>query len=98
VLHWFTGSAAELRRAIDLGCFFSVNHAMLSGDKRRALVEAIPRDRILTETDGPFTQTGSRPSVPGDVSETVEILASLAGTDSPTMARQIKSNLRALVG
>jgi len=98
VLHWFTGSAVELRRAIDLGCFFSVNHAMLSGDKRRALVEAIPRDRILTETDGPFTQTGSRPSVPGDVSAAVEILASLAGTDSPTMARQITSNLRALVG
>ncbi|TVV72771.1 TatD family hydrolase [Sphingomonas solaris] len=58
----------------------------------------MPRDRILTETDGPFTQTESRPSFPCDVSATVETLASLAGTDSPTMARQITSNLRALVG
>ena len=29
VLHWFTGSAAEARRAADLGCYFSVNSEMV---------------------------------------------------------------------
>ena len=30
VLHWFTGTAAEARRAIDLGCYFSINAQMLA--------------------------------------------------------------------
>lgn len=28
-LHWFSGTAAEARRAVQAGCSFSVNHAML---------------------------------------------------------------------
>jgi Tat protein secretion system quality control protein TatD with DNase activity len=38
VLHWFTGSTSEARRAIDLGCYFSINSAMLSNDRGRKLV------------------------------------------------------------
>ncbi|WP_232916157.1 TatD family hydrolase [Pseudomonas viridiflava] len=29
VLHWFTVSISEARRALDLGCYFSVNVEML---------------------------------------------------------------------
>ena len=29
VLHWFTGSRAEARRAAQLGCYFSINGEML---------------------------------------------------------------------
>ncbi|TVV72752.1 hypothetical protein FOY91_13555 [Sphingomonas solaris] len=42
MLHWFTESAVELQRAIDLGRFFSVNHAMRSGDKRRRSSKPYP--------------------------------------------------------
>ena len=50
VLHWFTGSASEARRAIDLGCYFSINAAMLSNDRGRKLVAVLldgllPRNR-----------------------------------------------------
>lgn len=98
VMHWFTGSAAEMRRAIDLGFYFSVNHMMLDGEKRRALVAAIPLDRLLTETDGPFTQISGRPSQPADVSLAVVELARLHGIEAPAMARCITANLRSLIG
>jgi TatD DNase family protein len=98
VMHWFTGSATELRRALDLGCHFSVNQAMLDGDRRKALVSAIPLERLLTETDGPFTQTSGRPSQPSDVALAVLELARLHGVEAPAMARRITANLRALVG
>lgn len=97
VMHWFTGTVAELRRAVDLGCHFSVNHGMLDGERRRALVAAIPLDRLLTETDGPFTQMSGRPSRPSDVSVAVLDLARLHGIDASAMARRITKNLRALV-
>src|ERR1700679_3939010 len=66
VLHWFTGSKSELRRAIDLGCHFSINSAMMKNDRGRDLIKAIPDNRLLTETDAPFTRTGARSHTPTD--------------------------------
>ena len=57
VLHWFTGSKSEARRATNLGCYFSVNLEMLRSDRGRALISDLQMDRMLTETDGPFTLT-----------------------------------------
>ena len=64
VLHWFTGTASEAHRASDLGCYFSVNSAMLTTEKRRKLVQSFRIDRVLTETDGPFTEPDNRPAGP----------------------------------
>jgi TatD DNase family protein len=97
VMHWFTGSALELRRALELGCYFSVNHAMLDGPRGRSLVSAMPIDRVLTETDGPFTQTTGRPSRPSDVSATVIELAKLHRIERPAMARHITANLKSVI-
>ncbi|WP_319946062.1 TatD family hydrolase [Mesorhizobium sp. AR07] len=40
-----------------------------------AFVTEFPTDRILTETDGPFTQVDGRPSEPADVKTTVAAIA-----------------------
>jgi TatD DNase family protein len=45
VLQWVTGSASDARRAVDLGCYFSVNAAMLQNDRGRKLVAALPANR-----------------------------------------------------
>jgi TatD DNase family protein len=97
VLHWFTGSASEARRAVVLGCYFSINTAMLSNDRGRKLVAVLPSDRLLTETDAPFTKVGDRPSAPIDVSATVDALAALRQDNPENMARTINSNLRVLL-
>lgn len=48
ILHWWTGSAAETRRAVALGCLFSV-HSQVA---RRSVVHtAIPPERLLVESD-----------------------------------------------
>jgi TatD DNase family protein len=75
ILHWFSGSARQLRRASELGCWFSVGPAMLRGEKGRALTEAMPADRVLTETDGPFAGTANRPLRPADAWQAVKQLA-----------------------
>jgi len=46
VLHWFTGSPAEARRAVALGCYFSINGEMLRSLKHRQLVRSLPLDRL----------------------------------------------------
>ena len=61
VLHWFSGSKAELERAVAMGCWFSVGPAMVRSQRGRDLISNMPRDRLLTETDGPFGTLEQRP-------------------------------------
>lgn len=97
VLHWFTGTASEIRRAVDLGCYFSVNADMLSNQKRLATNRAFPLDRLLTETDGPFTRTGDRPAEPRDVWRVLDGLAKIHGLETPDVGRRIGKNLKTLL-
>src|ERR1700693_5301866 len=60
VLHWFSGSTRNLGRANELGCWFSVGPAMLRSRKGRDLAVQMPRERILTESDGPFANVEGR--------------------------------------
>jgi TatD DNase family protein len=97
VLHWFSGTERELARANDLGCWFSVGPTMLAGDKGRALVAKMPRDRVLTETDGPFAQLDGRCAVPWDTERAVGILADLWAEPTSAVQRRLAANLRRLV-
>ena len=57
----------------------------------------LPSDRLLTETDAPFTKVGDRPSAPIDVRATVEALSTLRGLTPEDLAQNIRSNLRTLL-
>lgn len=97
ILHWFSGTERELDRAIRLGCWFSVGPPMLTTTKGRSLVMRMPRNRILTETDGPFTRRGGEPLAPADVSDALNGIAQLWGNSSGKVEAHIAGNLRALV-
>ena len=55
ILHWFTGSNEELRKALEFGCYFSINGAMMKSKRFIDMLPLIPSNRILLETDSPFT-------------------------------------------
>lgn len=97
VLHWFTGTKSEAKRAVDLGCYFSINAGMLDTERHAPMVQAIPLDRMLTETDGPFTRTGERPSQPTDVANIVKGLSRLYDMPTSNVAAHIRDNLRTLL-
>ena len=97
VLHWFTGSIVEAKRAVAIGCYFSINPKMLKTKKCHDLLEVIPRERILTETDGPFTELHNKPAKPKDAANTVSLLAGIYNADIDIMARCIYSNLKILL-
>ncbi|MBV9877726.1 MAG: TatD family hydrolase [Verrucomicrobia bacterium] len=97
VLHWFTGTKADARRAVDLGCYFSVNARMLETDRGRDLIGILPNERLLTETDGPFTKFGGRPACPADVADTVLGLAKLHQLSLDEMTATINKNLTTIV-
>ena len=97
VLHWFTGTKSEAHRAVELGCYFSVNAQMLLTDKGREFVSSVPADRLLTETDGPFTHTNGRVTRPADVAVTIERIADLRQMASQEVGAMIRSNLKTVL-
>ena len=98
VLHWFSGTATELERAIDMGCWFSVGPAMLRGAKGRRLVSLMPIDRVLTETDGPIARQGSKPLMPWNVNEAEAALGVSWNLSTSAVGKQLAKNLRNLLG
>jgi TatD DNase family protein len=97
VMHWFAGSKAELNRAVELGCWFSVNHGMVLSDKGRRLTQAMPRDRVLTETDGPFAQVGATPAEPHMVSALGEAMAEVWDVPLSHVSQTLNVNLATLL-
>jgi TatD DNase family protein len=79
ILHWFSGTHRELKRAIDLGCWFSVGPAMLLSERGRSLIKMMPRERVLTETDAPFAQLEGRPAYPWDARTAATLLEAFWG-------------------
>lgn len=97
VLHWFTGSKKEARRATTLGCYFSVNAEMTRSDRGRALIADLPIDRILTESDGPFTYINGHHTEPNDMPMTADIIAQVRGMSAHEIDRTVHANLKALL-
>jgi TatD DNase family protein len=97
ILHWFSGSSSEARRAAELGCYFSINSQMLSNERGRRLVAGLGADRILTETDGPFTQMNERAARPSDIGQTVQAIAEVRGSSGQEMKNHIARNLKSLL-
>jgi TatD DNase family protein len=97
VLHWFSGTQRQLSDAIALDCWFSVGPAMFRSEKGRRLVGLMPRDRVLTETDGPFARDVKGPLEPADVRTAVDELGKLWSIDYDAALLRLKSNLKSLL-
>ena len=93
VLHWFSGSMADLQTAIRIGCWFSVGPAMIAGAKGKVLLSKMPFDRVLPETDGPFTSVNGKPLMPWDAWLICPILAEVWQRPVDEVRTQLESNL-----
>lgn len=94
ILHWFSGSLRAAQEAAALGCYFSINHRMLEHDPGVALVRALPEDRLLTETDAPFTSQGERKSIPYDVVATAQHLVTVRDCSAEHLRAALEVNSR----
>jgi TatD DNase family protein len=94
ILHWFSGTRRELERAATIGCWFSVNPTMIRSKSGRQLVELMPKDRVLTETDGPFVKIGNRGAIPSDALEAVRGLAEVWNEPVERTGAHILDNFR----
>lgn len=98
ILHWFTGSLAQMRKALALGCWFSVGPKMFESKRGRELILELPLDRILLETDGPFAKRRNGfPYEPIDTLSLAEKLRDIRSEPQVDYRSQIMDNFRNLI-
>lgn len=96
VLHWYVATTKQVARAAEMGCWFSVGPSMLLSDRGRVAIVAMPKDRIVPESDGPFGMIGRRPAFPWEAWTVVNGLAELWEESQQVVAAQLRSNLASL--
>lgn len=98
ILHWFSGTIEELKRANALNCWFSVNPVMLLGSKGKNLVSKMPLSRILPETDAPFTEKRGVPYMPWEAIEIADMLKDIFHLDAEQIKKEFLSNVSRFIG
>lgn len=92
ILHWYSGSQSTLKKALSNGYLFSVNPAMTFSASGRSIINGLPLEKILTETDGPFTEVNNKQSIPSDVNLVLDYLAKLHNQTTQNIKEIIKNN------
>jgi TatD DNase family protein len=92
VFHWYSGPLTVLNRALTKGHYFSINPAMFNSPKGRRIIELLPPDRVLTETDGPFVKVGNRFAYPSDVAIVEEQLVAVWQMKRFEVSAKIRNN------
>ena len=97
ILHWFSGTKNQLKTAIDMGCWFSINPYMVETKKGYSLVSMMPKERVLTETDGPFTALSGNPLFPWDANLVIRKMALIWECDVNEAETIIYDNFKRLL-
>jgi TatD DNase family protein len=97
VFHWYSGDLKNLKLVIERGHSFSINPAMVVNGKGREIVSRLPRERVLTESDGPFINIGDRTIVPKDVKVVEDALAEMWSTEPSAVRISVAENFRQLI-
>lgn len=69
IFHWYSGKLSTLDKIVDSGYYFSLNPKMLLSKNGLKIIERLPLDRILFETDGPFARHNKKMIYPSSLSE-----------------------------
>ncbi|MEJ8802134.1 TatD family hydrolase [Pontibacter sp. H249] len=77
IFHWYSGPLSLIAEISAAGYMFSVNPAMIKSKSGQEIIKRIPKENILTESDGPFITLDGAPTKPRDVEAVLIYLSAL---------------------
>ncbi|NPA76972.1 MAG: TatD family hydrolase [Candidatus Diapherotrites archaeon] len=94
-LHWFSGPMKDVLRGVDLGYFFSFGPAVLHYESYRAIVDVVPLEQTLLETDMPV-RFGGEEARPWWVADVAKFIADVKKTSVDKVLHRTWQNARRL--
>lgn len=98
VLHWYSGDEFWLKKFLKLGVYLSVNANMINSARGRKIIGQVPIEKLLIESDGPFTKIDGKKYTFNKLSEVYLLLGDLLKFNSEKTSAQISRNFIRLVG
>ena len=93
VLHCFSGKLKLIRRAADLGFYFSVPTNIIRAEQFQKMVETVDINQILTETDAPFLSPfKEKRNEPMFINQTIKKIAEIKSMNKEEVANNIFMN------
>ena len=97
IFHWLSDKNVRIDKALENGYYFSVNSQMARYRSGQTLIQKIPIDRILVESDAPFTKGNSHDYLVEQLDGTVEQLAAIYGMSLEQMQGIMSDNFKRLL-
>ncbi len=98
ILHWYSGNLKNIDIAVANGAYFSINNAMFNSNNGLKVINHIPTDRLLLESDYPFVLNKNKSHFRvTDIGETVNNLAKLRNKDYDEMLELLNINIRKIL-
>lgn len=97
ILHWYSGSISDLKKAVSYGFYFSINSAMVKSKNGINIIQSIPEDRLLLESDSPFIGVNRESLKPIDMSYTIKEIANIKGLTYSALNLILKDNFKNII-
>ncbi len=98
-MHAFDGKAGTALKAIDAGYYFSIPPSVVRSRQKQKLVQRLPLDCLLVETDspvlGPVPQTRNEPA---NLSVAIQTIAQIKDVPEAAVMEAVAENTRRLYG
>lgn len=97
IFHWYSGGLKLIDQIVDSGYFLSVNPAMIRSASGKKIIQRIPKDFILTESDGPFIDINNQPVKPKDIETVLTHLSTMFNSGVSEVNDLITTNFEKLI-
>jgi TatD DNase family protein len=97
IFHWYSGPVPLIKKIAGAGFYFSINPAMIRSKSGQKIIQAIPQELVLTESDGPFVEVGGRAATPRDVTLVTNYLSQAWAIEASKVEGIINQNFFRLI-
>jgi TatD DNase family protein len=95
ILHCFCGKMDLVKKAEEIGCYFSIPTSIVRMENFKNLVKIVSKNRILSETDAPYLSPykGKR-NKPEYILETIRILSEIWKMSTKEVEKIVEKNVK----
>lgn len=99
IIHWYSGPLDVLDKLIELGCYFTVSVDLGYSDLAEEVLNRIPLDKLLVETDGPtaLEWVNGEYGYPMEIKSVVKKAAIIKGIEEQKLSEIIYNNFTRII-
>jgi TatD DNase family protein len=99
VLHCFCGNMKLVKKTVEIGCYFSIPCSIVRMQNFQRLLEIVPRERILTETDAPYLSPyKEKRNQPAFIKETIKVISKIWNKTEKETENILEENFKGVFG